>query len=959
MENHLRFYKGEKDTLTRDGFAYTFAQELKNYSGWKKAYKCARGCHCRARIWTTGEWEEDANKRQYQRGISISAEHNHESEKSDKNVAAKASEENATGGKTKQKTEQNKPLNRIENGTQATEIQREAEPPKKVIRQELSDHLRFYKGEKDTLIREGFAYNFAQDLKNHSGWSKAYKCAKGCHCRARIWTTGDWEENTQTGHFQRGIFIAAEHNHEPQEDAKKNTDAEKHSADTKMSRLLFSLVLELRRHVDALSLSAFQLKIWKMLRNKLLRMLRLLSSLAMTHEKSEARPRKRDYIKKQIKIIKEKSKVFAAQGERPTQYVITATENGNTIFPILDKTIKENGQLVFLVDKPYFTTDSIQYGFVHGASKVLLPLTLVLETVRVGSALYKDLTNEKKELRNTASAVSSIAGGWVGGAAGGYGGGQTGAAIGGTLGAFFGGVGAVPGAAIGVVCGSLIGAIGGGILASTAAEKLAETLTNQYYGVPAEDVEILTEGEYEIIEEQITSSSKPEPIEESAIETIDAKETSDELNDKSASDEKDVTEYSNNEALRDTAQGDEPHSIWLKLPFLTLNDIFSSRAASNNCDSLKEMKNDTTNESEKTNEQRGIWQKFNLFGPNKDMVKKDNVTDKGNNEMLESEPTTAEVEARMGTYEEKREIADLDAYSINKLAVSEQEDGDVEDSRILSKSQKKMKLFNLIKTTRQKQINETNKPNEECLCSRESIEKTNRETIDNSDSTTESHKGSAHKSENVQESKLKWRYIRPFKASEESNDALKNMTKLSANEGPIEKHTEMTITDEENDKFNYKMTTNESNGDTKDTLNNTEKCDIALDVKSDVDMAEPSYVCLIETADESDDKETICVSGTTDNVVGLNKCAPNAIDENMVQGSRNILHRLKFLKPIKDTIDNTNNLDNRTRNKVIDTKDPNREVNANIHELKKQSEFVSHKNEATKNQTNDTAKWYI
>ncbi|KAI1728274.1 hypothetical protein DdX_00441 [Ditylenchus destructor] len=900
MENHLRFYKGEKDTLCREGFAYSFVQELKNYSGWKKAYKCAKGCHCRARIWTTGEWEADANKRQYQRGISISHEHNHANEKSDKNGAAKTGNENATGGKIKQKKGQGKPLNRIENGIRTTEIQREAEPPKKVERPELADHLRFYRGENDSLCHEGFAYTFAQDLKNHSGWSKAYKCSKGCHCRSRIWTTGEWEQNTQKGFFQRGIFIAAEHNHEPEEVAKKNAGTEKQSADTAKQRadaekqnvddnvtddnfdvlddkdlfgddderesaeddesteedvsapILVSIGTQTkRRRTIAIGLSAedmgevaqqvtaYAREVAEQHGGSLLQYPRTRGkSLGgmMAHEKSEARPRKRDYIKKQIKIIKEKSKVFAAQGERPTQYVITATENGNTIFPILDKTIKENGQLVFLVDKPYFTTDSIQYAFVHGASKVLLPLTLVLETVRVGSALYKDLTNEKKELRNTASAVSSIAGGWVGGAAGGYGGGQTGAAIGGTLGAFFGGVGAVPGAAIGVVCGSLIGAIGGGILVSTAAEKLAETLTDQYYGVPAEDVEILTEGEYELIEEQNTSSSSPEPIKEPTTETIDVEETIDELNDKSASDGKEVTENSSKETFRETSEGDGPNSIWLKLPFLTLNDIFSSKAASNNCDSLSEIRNDTTNGSEKANEQRGIWQK--LLGLNKDMVKKENVT---------------------------------------------------------------------------------------------------------------------------------------------------------TDEGPIGNHTEVTISDEENDMFNDKLkTTDESNGDIMDTLGNTEKCNIAVDVKSEkeedvkiwqkikvfqrnkeildkandskmetIDVAEPGCECLVETADESVDKERIRISDTSDDIEGPNEFAPNAINENIAQGSRNILHKLKFLKPIKDLTDGTNNSDNRTRNKAIDTKHDHQEVNASIDELKKQSESVSGKTEIAKNQANDTTKWYI
>ncbi|KAI1694219.1 hypothetical protein Ddc_22261 [Ditylenchus destructor] len=213
MDNHLRFYKGEKETLILDGFAYSFAQDLKNYSGWKKNYKCARGCKCRARIWTTGEWQEDDHGRQYQRGIVISSEHNHKPEKSDKDGAAQTGKENATGSKIEQEKEQSKSVNLVENSTQTIENQREEESPQKIVRQKTGVNLRFYKGEKGCLYREGFAYTFAQDLKNYSGWKTAYKCASGWQCRARIWTTGEWEEDAQSRIFQHGFVITAEHNH--------------------------------------------------------------------------------------------------------------------------------------------------------------------------------------------------------------------------------------------------------------------------------------------------------------------------------------------------------------------------------------------------------------------------------------------------------------------------------------------------------------------------------------------------------------------------------------------------------------------------------------------------------------------------------------------------------------------------------------------------------------------------
>ncbi|KAI1710102.1 hypothetical protein Ddc_13576 [Ditylenchus destructor] len=215
--------------------------------------------------------------------------------------------------------------------------------------------------------------------------------------------------------------------------------------------------------------------------------------------------RKREYIKKQIKVIGEKSREIAGKGE--VQYVVAATKNGNTVFHVIEKTIKQNGQLVYIVDKAYFTTESLQYALVQGASKVLLPLSLLLDTVRVGSALYRDLKTEEKQMRHTAVAVSSIAGGWAGAAAGAYGGAETGAAAGASIGAFFGGVGAIPGATLGTVCGTIAGAISGGILGSAAAEKAAQKVTDRLYGVPVENVQILEEGDYEVLDDENSENS--------------------------------------------------------------------------------------------------------------------------------------------------------------------------------------------------------------------------------------------------------------------------------------------------------------------------------------------------------------------------------------------------------------------------------------------------------------------
>lgn len=106
-------------------------------------------------------------------------------------------------------------------------------------------------------------------------------------------------------------------------------------------------------------------------------------------------------------------------------------------------------------------------------NKVALPIAVVLDTVRLGCAVYDDIERNDGKPKQTVKTGASIAGGWTGGVAGGMGGVEAGAAIGGAIGACFGGVGAIPGAAIGSIVGGIVGSIGGGVAGSYGAEALA------------------------------------------------------------------------------------------------------------------------------------------------------------------------------------------------------------------------------------------------------------------------------------------------------------------------------------------------------------------------------------------------------------------------------------------------------------------------------------------------------
>ena len=106
-------------------------------------------------------------------------------------------------------------------------------------------------------------------------------------------------------------------------------------------------------------------------------------------------------------------------------------------------------------------------------NKVALPVAIVLDSVRLGCAIYDDVKRDDGKVKQTVKTGASIAGGWTGGAAGAVGGSELGALIGASVGALFGGVGAIPGAAIGSIIGGIFGSVGGGVAGSYGAEALA------------------------------------------------------------------------------------------------------------------------------------------------------------------------------------------------------------------------------------------------------------------------------------------------------------------------------------------------------------------------------------------------------------------------------------------------------------------------------------------------------
>ena len=106
--------------------------------------------------------------------------------------------------------------------------------------------------------------------------------------------------------------------------------------------------------------------------------------------------------------------------------------------------------------------------------KVALPTVLVLNIVRLGSAIYQDINRDDGKPKEIIKASASITGCWSGSALGGLGGHKVSIWIGGVIGALFGDIGRLPGAAIRAIIGGIIGSVGGGFVTSYELEKLVD-----------------------------------------------------------------------------------------------------------------------------------------------------------------------------------------------------------------------------------------------------------------------------------------------------------------------------------------------------------------------------------------------------------------------------------------------------------------------------------------------------
>ena len=105
----------------------------------------------------------------------------------------------------------------------------------------------------------------------------------------------------------------------------------------------------------------------------------------------------------------------------------------------------------------------------EGARRIALPVAIVTDVFRLGSAFHSDGNQIGGETKRT---IGSVAGGWGGAFAGAKLGAMGGAALGGALGTVFPGIGNVVGAGVGGFVGGIVGGIGGALGGSWIGEKL-------------------------------------------------------------------------------------------------------------------------------------------------------------------------------------------------------------------------------------------------------------------------------------------------------------------------------------------------------------------------------------------------------------------------------------------------------------------------------------------------------
>ncbi|KAI1705241.1 hypothetical protein DdX_13709 [Ditylenchus destructor] len=206
----FRFYKINDESLHRNGFTYSLYRDLdppKQIADfqWHRTYRCSMSVNghenCRARIYTTGQWEKNKRDLEYQLGIFKNCIHNHGSEQD-------SNEEN------KENTGENNIVAIASSSTHTKDLDKK-EP------------IRFYKYKQATVQHDGFVYSHHKDVKSHPQWKHRMKCQRQINgkqnCTGYIWTTGKWEKDDRGREYQMGIIMNG-HNHEPHQIAFQGKD---------------------------------------------------------------------------------------------------------------------------------------------------------------------------------------------------------------------------------------------------------------------------------------------------------------------------------------------------------------------------------------------------------------------------------------------------------------------------------------------------------------------------------------------------------------------------------------------------------------------------------------------------------------------------------------------------------------------------------------------------------------
>ncbi|KAI1699966.1 hypothetical protein DdX_16999 [Ditylenchus destructor] len=208
----LRFYKSDDDgSLYRNGFDYSLYRELdppKQIADfqWHQAYRCSMSDqeNCRARIYTTGQWEKNKRELEYQLGIFKNCIHNH-------GLDQDSNEED----------KENNHENQIATTTSSTHTKD----------REKREQIRFYKYKQTCVQHNGFVYHFHSEI-SQGNWKHRMFCQRQFNgkktCNGYIWTTGKWDKDDRGREYQIGI-VMAQHDHEPHQIAFQGKDNDNES----------------------------------------------------------------------------------------------------------------------------------------------------------------------------------------------------------------------------------------------------------------------------------------------------------------------------------------------------------------------------------------------------------------------------------------------------------------------------------------------------------------------------------------------------------------------------------------------------------------------------------------------------------------------------------------------------------------------------------------------------------